>query len=593
MELKRIFQEFSFSAYQRALRLLWTTSPSLLLLQVLLFLVQAALPVGVLYATKQLFDAIIEEGSTYEEVFWWMMVLLGIQLFSTVLSQLNAYIAGLFQQQLTDKSSVIIIEKSIRIPYPYFEDHAYHDSLHLAQSQAIYKLPYLHQLILDTFSNALSLVLLLGYFFSLISAYAWIILLIAIPLAMVKWFSGYMLYRLEARIIPKERESDYYHGVLTQEAFAHEIRTLNFGEALLKRFKEIRIFIYEEKKTLQRRLLGYSILAEMAEVLVLFLVLIGIAKQAFLGALAISLLVVYIQGIQRMQTNLKNFLNSLVSLIQQRIFLADLFKFLDIPLPEDNQKVEKDFPAADCSIKVRGLSFAYPQTEKKVLSGINMEFPQGKVIGIVGANGSGKSTLVKLLAGLYNPEQGEITYGGIPLGEIGKQAFRENALILFQDFQKYYFSVEDIISLGKEIQEDHEQRLAAAIEASQSADFVYSLEDGVKTKMGRIFQGGKNLSGGQWQKLAVARAFYRDPKVIVLDEPTSAMDAITETEVFRHFKSKAKEKAIILITHRLYNLKDADYIYVLEEGRIAQEGKFAELVEEEGLFQDLYRNQSF
>lgn len=468
----------------------------MLLLQVGLYLLQSALPVGILYATKQLFDAIIEEGSTYEEVLWWMLVLLGIQLFSTALSQFNAYIAGLFQQQLTDKSSAIIIEKSIRIPYPYFEDHAYHDSLHLAQSQAIYKLPYLHQLILDTFSNALSLLLLLGYFFSLISAYAWIILLIAIPLAMVKWFSGYLLYRLEARIIPKERESDYYHSVLTQEAFAHEIRTLNFGEALLKRFKDIRKYIYGEKKTLQRRLLGYSILAEMAEVVVLFLVLIGIAKQAFFGALAISLLVVYIQGIQRMQTNLKNFLNSLVALIQQRIFLADLFKFLDIPLPEDKQEETQAFPASDCSISVRGLSFAYPQTEKKVLSEVNMDFPQGKVIGIVGANGSGKSTLVKLLAGLYSPEQGEITYGGISLGEIGKQAFRENALILFQDFQKYYFSVEDIISLGKEVQEDHDRRLAGAIEASQSSDFVYSLEEGAQTKMGRIFQGGKNLSGG-------------------------------------------------------------------------------------------------
>lgn len=593
MQLNKIFQEFSFTAYKRALALLWATSPRLLILQIALYLIQSALPVGVLYATKQLFDVIIEEGTAYQEVLNWMLVLLGIQLFSAALSQFNAYIAGLFQQQLTDKSAATIIEKSIRIPYPYFEDHAYHDSLHLAQSQAIYKLPYLHQLILDTFSNALSLALLLGYFFSLIAAYAWIILLIALPLAMVKWFSGYMLYRLEARIIPAERESDYYHMVLTQESFAHEIRTLNFGDALLKRFKDIRKYIYGEKKNLQRRLLGYSVLAEMAEVTVLFLVLIGIAKQAFFGALAISLLVVYIQGVQRMQSNLKNFLNSLVSLIQQRIFLADLFKFLDIPLPEDRDNRQEDFPVEDCSIKVRDLSFAYPQTNKEVLSAVNMEFPKGKVIGIVGANGSGKSTLVKLLAGLYEPMTGEIQLGGIPIQSIGKNVFRENSLILFQDFQKYYFSIEDIITLGKHAQENHENRLREALEKSQSADFVFGLEDGPQTKMGRIFQGGKNLSGGQWQKLAVARAFYRDPKMIILDEPTSAMDAITETEVFRHFKSEGKDKVIILITHRLYNLKDADYIYVMEEGRVAQEGRFEDLVRAEGIFQELYQNQSF
>jgi ATP-binding cassette subfamily B protein len=593
MELKRIFREFSFTAYKRALGLLWLTSPEMLLLQVCLYLIQSALPVGILYATKQLFDAIIEEGSAYEEVLWWMLVLLGIQLFSTALSQLNAYVAGLFQQKLTDQTALTILDKSIRIPYPYFEDHAYHDSLHLAQSQSIYKLPYLHQLILDTFSNALSLALLLGYFFSLISSYAWIILLIAIPLAMVKWFSGHMLYRLEARIVPKEREADYYHMVLTQESFAHEIRTLNFGSALLSRFKNIRQYIYGEKKSLQRRLLGYSILAEMAEVTVLFLVLIGIAKQAFFGALAISLLVVYIQGVQRMQTNLKHFLNSLVQLIQQRIFLADLFKFLDIPLPQDRIEGGKDFPEGDCSIEVRNLSFVYPQTSKQVLSEVDMTFPQGKVTGIVGANGSGKSTLVKLLAGLYEPLEGQVALGGIPFEEMGINSIRENSLILFQDFQKYYFSIEDIISLGKQGRGNHEKRLWEALNRSQSADFVYSLEEGPQTKMGRIFQEGKNLSGGQWQKLAVARAFYRDPRIIILDEPTSAMDAITETEVFRHFKSEAKDKVIILITHRLYNLKDADYIYVMEEGSVAQEGKFEELVEKGGLFQELYRNQSF
>lgn len=593
MELKKIFKEFSFRAYQRALGLLWVTSPSMLLLQVGLYLLQSVLPVGILYATKQLFDVIIEEGTEYQEVLLWMLVLLGIQLLSAALGQLNGYVAGLFQQKLTDQTAATIIEKSIRIPYPYFEDHHYHDSLHLAQSQAIYKLPYLHQLILDTFSNALSLLLLLGYFFSLISAYAWIILLIAIPLAMVKWFSGYMLYRLEAKIIPVERESDYYHMVLTQESFAHEIRTLNFGEALLKRFKDIRQYIYGEKKSLQRRLLGYSMLAEMAEVTVLFLVLIGIAKQAFFGALAISLLVVYIQGVQRMQSNLKNFLNSLVSLIQQRIFLSDLFKFLDIPLPEVQQGKGKNFPLENCSIQVSGVDFSYPQTDKKVLGDVQMNFPQGKVIGIVGANGSGKSTLVKLLAGLYAPEKGSIHLGGIPLEEIDKNGFRENSLVLFQDFQKYYFSIEDIISLGKHADASHEDSLRKAIEKSQSAEFVYGLEDGPQTKMGRIFKGGKNLSGGQWQKLAVARAFYRDPKIIILDEPTSAMDAITETEVFKHFKSEGKDKVIILITHRLYNLKDADYIYVMEEGRIAQEGRFEALVEREGLFQELYRNQSF
>ncbi|MFD2200575.1 ABC transporter ATP-binding protein [Shivajiella indica] len=593
MNFDKLLPGFSIFAYKRAIHLLWQTSPQLLVFQVVLQIITAALPVLTLYATKNLFDVILLEGTEYREVLFWMLVLLGVQLISSGMGQLNGFVGGLLQQKLTDKTSTIILEKSIHIPYPYFEDHNYHDSLHLAQSQAIYKLPYLHQLIFSTFNSALSLSLLIGYFFSLISLYAWFILLIAIPLAILKWFSGYMLYRLEAKIIPKERESNYYHNLLTEETYAHEIRTLNFGEALLQRFKDIRSYIYLEKKALQKKLLGYSIGAETAEVLVLFLVLIAIAKQAFFGTLAISLLVVYIQGVQRMQSNLKNFLNSMVQLVQQRIFLNDLFRFLDIPVSRKDQSESVPFPLKDCSMSVENLSFTYSGGHRPVLSHINMQFPQGKVIGIVGANGSGKSTLVKLLAGLYDAEEGNITVGGKPLHVITQDDFRDNSLILFQDFQKYFFTIEDIISLGKIQEKSHDAKLQMALQQSQAKDFIDALEEGVMTKMGRIFKGGQNLSGGQWQKLAVARAFYRDPRIIILDEPTSAMDAITETEVFRQLKTNVLDKVIILITHRLYNLKGADHIYVLDEGKVVQEGSFEQLSEKEGLFRELYQNQSF
>jgi len=593
MNVNQLIPGFSLAAYKKAIQLLWQTSPGMLMVQVFLYLLQSILPVLMLYATKNLFDVILLEGTAYKEVLFWMMMLLGIQLLSSGLNQVNGFVAGIFQQKLTDHTAAIIIDKSIHIPYPYFEDHAYHDSLHLAQSQAIYKLPYLHQLIFSTFSNALSLALLIGYFFSLISLYAWIILLIALPLATFKWYSGYVFYKLERKTIAKERESNYYHSLLTEETYAHEIRTLNFGEALLNRFKDIRAYIYKEKKGLQQRLLGYSIAAEMAEVIVLFLVLIAIAKQAFFGTLAISLLVVYIQGVQRMQSNLKNFLNSLVQLVQQRIFLSDLFRFLDIPVSAREKSEALAFPVEDCSIRVNDLSFTYPGGHRPVLDQVNMHFPQGKVIGIVGANGSGKSTLVKLLSGLYEAGEGKITVGGQSIDAISQDAFRDNSLILFQDFQKYFFTIEDIISLGKMQDQSHEEKLQLAVQQSQARGFIDALEEGVKTKMGRIFQGGQNLSGGQWQKLAVARAFYRDPRIIILDEPTSSMDAITETEVFRQLKSNVHDKVIILITHRLYNLKGADHIYVMDEGRIVQEGKFDELILTEGIFKDLFQNQSF
>ncbi|MDI1323199.1 MAG: ABC transporter ATP-binding protein [Algoriphagus sp.] len=593
MKIDKAFFQNSFKIYKRAINLLWKVAPGLFSTQVVLHILQSLIPVLTLVVTKNLFDSIIEKSGSFDEIFFWLIILAGLQIAQVFLGQVSGYLTEIYQEKLIDSINGLIIKKSIDIPYPYFEDPKYYDSLHLAQRQSIYKMPMLFQQLQTTFSNFLSLGLLLIYFFSLVSLYAWVILLIAIPLAVVKWYSGFALHRLETKTVPLEREADYYHYILTGESYAHEIRTLNFGESLLRRFRNLRSLIYEQKKSLQKKLLGYTLIAEAVEVSVLFYILIGVARQAFLGILAISLLIVYIQGIQRMQSNLKNFLNSLVQLVQQRIFLNDIFLFLDIAEKSSWKKDQYEFPVIDFGISVRNLKFSYPGMSKETLQDISMDFGVGKIVGVVGANGSGKSTLVKLLAGLYSPSSGSIKLGNQSLENIRPESLRENSLFLFQDFQKYFLSIEDIISLGKEDKEGHEKKLQESLNKSQSAEFVSKFKEGWKSKMGRIFLDGKGLSGGQWQKLSIARAFYRNPKIVVLDEPTSSLDAISETMVFDQLKKESADRITILITHRLYNLKDADYIYVLDEGIIRQEGKFGELVLEEGIFRDLYQRQSF
>lgn len=582
-----------FRVYSRAIALLWKVSPGLVFAQLLFYFFQSLIPVLTLWSTKRLFDVILEKGSSFDEILYWLLGLAGLQVLQVLLGQGVGFFSEIYQEKLTDSINGLILKKSIDIPYPFFEDPKYYDSLHLAQQQSIYKLPMLFQQIQGTFSNFLSLSLLLGYFFSLVSSYAWVILGVAIPLAIVKWYSGFALHRLESKTVPLEREAGYYHYILTGESYAHEIRTLNFGESLLKRFKDLRSLIYEQKKSLQKKLLAYSIIAEALEVAVLFYILIGVAQKAFEGVLGVSLLIVYLQGIQRMQSNLKNFLNSLVQLIQLRIFLNDIFRFLDIAERGSTDRGEREFPKAEFGIRVENLSFSYPGMTKKSLDDINMRFELGKVVGIVGANGSGKSTLVKLLAGLYSPASGRILIGNQTLNEINSQSYRENSLFLFQDFQRYFLSIEDMISLGREREIDHENKLQSALEKSLALNFVSSLPEGWKSKLGRIFDEGKGLSGGQWQKLSLARAFYRNPKILVLDEPTSALDAISEMHVFEELKRESSDRVTVWITHRLYNLKDADYIYVLDDGQIRQEGSFQQLINKDGIFLDLYRKQGF
>lgn len=326
--------------------------------------------------------------------------------------------------------------------------------------------------------------------------------------------------------------------------------------------------------------------------IVFLFILYRLSQGATQGTFTWGLLVVYIQGIQKLQGNLKGFLNSAVSLIQQRIFLTDLFRFLDIPIPQ-TQENQSSLPYSELGVSVNQVSFQYPGTSHLALDQVSMVFPKGKVIGIVGANGSGKSTLVKLIAGMYQPLQGEILASGISLAIWSPKKWRDQTLFLFQDFQKYFFSIEEIVALGPDKENPDLEKIQVALRKAEAWEFVSQLDSGVKSKLGRVFLDGKGLSGGQWQKLAISRAFYRNPELLVLDEPTSGIDAMAETHIFNQIRANAKDRATILITHRLYNLREADYIYVLDHGRVVQEGKFEELSAQQGIFNQLYSSQKF
>lgn len=578
--------------FYRALQLTYKVSPKNTLLQLFFQILVAMLPVGILYVTKSLFDEIMSGDRDFEQVLFWLIALGLGQLLVNLIQQLLSYLGQIQQQKITDHTIRLMLEKSITIPFSYFEDDKYHDNVHLAQKQALYKLPLILQHFQLLFTHVLSMAFLMAYFFTLITTYAWIILLVVLPLAIVKWYNGYVLHRLEKKLVPMERQAAYYHQILTSSTHAKELRTLNFGQSFINRFSKIRKHIFTKKEALQQKLLRYSLLAESLEVVALFIVLYGVVHQAFLETIAISLLVVYIQGLQRVQTNLKGFLLALVNLFHQRIFLRDLFKFFELA-----ETVEKpstiSFPAKDFSIEIKNLSFSYGKNFPEVIKNINMRLPMGKMIGLVGANGSGKSTLVKLIAGLYNTQEGGIIIGNHNLQEISPTDFRKKTTFLFQDFQKYFLSIREIISIGDDASGINAERLNSSIIDANADTFVNHLKKGTETKMGRVFFEGQELSGGQWQKLAIARAFYRDASIVVLDEPTSALDALSENHIFEQLRQVSADKVILLITHRLYNLKECDHIYVMDEGKIAQEGKFSQLASEPGIFQDLYRQQSF
>lgn len=562
------------------------------LFQLLIGGLLALIPTTILWATKNLFDQFGHISQTnFSAILTWVVVLITLQIIQSFLTNVDNYISFIQEQKITNEIVYKILNKAIDIPYTYYEEAQYQDSLHLAQQQSQYKLPLLYQNFKLVLTYMLTFSILIIYFFTLIKQYAWLILLVAAPLTIIKWYSGFALHRLDKQLVSKERESYYLIHLLTGSAYAKELRTLNFGTFFLNQLKVIKAFIFNKKDNLQKKLNSLSFMTEVLEMAVLFYILYGLAEMAFSQSMGISLLIIYIQGIQRIQTTLKGLLQSLVQLFQQRQFVQDFNQFLAMDsLKPIHGNVSMDIQGN--GLEIVQVDFKYPGATKKTLEQISLHCSIGQTIAIVGMNGAGKTTLIKLLAGLYSPSQGMITWNGHHLQELDPNEYKQKSMFVFQDFEKYFLKIKEIIAMGNL---DHAIEMEAVQHAARMAeaeDFILKLPNSYETRLGKIFEHGEQISGGQWQKLAIARAFYRSSHLVVLDEPTSSLDAISEAKIFQNFKQMSSNRATILITHRLYNLKLADYIYVMNEGKIIEKGSFDELKNQNGLFRQLFDQQA-
>ncbi len=570
--------------------LLWQTSRRMALLSFALHIIQALLPVLSLYFIKILIEKVTGKHS-FSEILPVIIYFLAAQLLLAVVQQYAAYITTIFQLKLTDHLSQKVLDKAIQVNYDYYENPNYHDSLHLAQQQSLYRAGSLLTSYNTFITAGFALLFLLLLFISMQSFFAMLFIAFSLPLAIIKWYFGIATMQQERKLAPLEREAYYLHHTLTGVSFAKEVRVFGFGHFFIEKFTNIRRYIRLQKQQLNKRLTHFSLIAEAAEIIAMAVIFALLAKEALAGAITLGLFVIYIQGFQSLQNNSKNFLQAIVQILQQRIFLQDLFSFLDIKI-ENKTSHQQQFPQTAQALSMKDISFRYTPESRQVLQNISLQCRPGQIIAIVGENGSGKSTLIKILAKLYEANSGTITFGSTPLENIDTASYRKQAVFLFQDFEKYFFTIEENIVLGKPDDNKTIRDIQNAATLSGADKFISKLSKGYQTRMGRTFHGSEQLSGGQWQKLALARVFYRDTaSLIVLDEPTSALDAQAEFDIFKQIKYLAKDKMVILITHRLYNLKIADYLYVMEEGRITEEGRFDDLVNKNGTFTRLYNMQ--
>jgi ATP-binding cassette subfamily B protein len=576
--------------------LVWQSNPRLTLLLSLLLGLQGITPVIQLFLIGRVIDSVttaISNGTFQLQEIAPLVFLSGLVMFiGSVLATASAVVNEAHGLAVADYISNAIHEHSVAIDLEYYENARFHDQLHRAQIEAPYRPPQmvnsLVQLVRDSFSLAGILILLVS-----LSTFTPLILFVStLPMVLVRLRFARILFEWRLRSTEMERRASYYDYLLTNEYNAKEVRLLNTGSMFSQRYNAVREQLRAQRLKITTRRGVFESFVQLMSVVALFTAFWLVISDTVAGLLTIGSLVIAFQGFQQGQSTINAVLASFTSLYEHNLFLKEYYAFLNLPIKvaRPQNPVPVPVPMRE-GIRFEGVGFHYAQQSALVLKQLDFFIRPGEVIALVGENGAGKTTLVKLLCRLYDPTEGRITLDGTDLRQFDPATLRQNIAVLFQDYGRYQLTARENIWLGDITQPNDRAEIVRAAEKAGADTMIDDLPKDYDTQLGSWFN-GQDLSIGQWQKLSLARAFFRDAQLVVLDEPTSALDVMTEHEVFERFREMIGDRSAVLISHRLSTIRMADRIYVLDNHQIAEVGTHQELMELNGIYAKLFRTQS-
>lgn len=578
------------------LKEVYQTSPSLTVGNTILRLLRSLIPVSSLYVAKLIIDEVILQVGNSSKDFHHLYLLIGVELGLAIIGDLLSRSISLTDSLLGDlfanRTSVQLMKHAASLDLAQFEDATFYDKLERARQQTTGRTVLLSQTLAQGQDSITMGLLLVG----LIAFNPWLILLLLV--AVIPSFLGELhfnakSYSLQYGWTPQRRELDYYRFIGASDDTAKEVKLFGLSDFLIERFKNLSTQYYKENRKLSIERASWGSLLLAIGTLGYFSAYGIIISQTVNGVVTIGSLTFLAGSFRQLRSLLEGILGRFNSISQGALYLNDLFEFYKIEPKITSPAIARPFPnEIQEGFRFENVGFKYPNSEKWANRHLNFTLKVGEKLALVGENGAGKTTLVKLLGRLYDPDEGTIFLDGYDLKEYNLSELRERIGVIFQDFQRFQFTAGDNIAVGDISRREILSELQRAAHQSLADTVIEKLPLNYDQPLGKRFAKGVELSGGEWQKVALARAYLREADVLILDEPTAALDARAEYEVFKRFADLTKGKTAILISHRFSTVRMADRILVLDKGQILEIGTHKELLAKDGRYAELFNLQA-
>lgn len=580
-----------------AVSLVWTTSRIFTMTLIVLSLIAGLLPAAIAYVGKLIVDAVVIAIQTDTDIardraVYYVTMEMGLVVAMAACQRGISIIQSLLRAQLGHRVNTMILEKALTLELTHFEDSEFYDKMTRARREASSR-PL--SLVMRTFGMVQNIITLITYGALLLEFSGWAVLILVIAalpafIAATK-YSG-EAFRLFRWRTPEAREQMYLEAVIAREDYAKEVQLYGLGPRLLDRYQTIFQRLYREDRSLTWRRGVWGYIFGLLSTAAFYGAYAWIAIAAIDERISLGDMTMYVMVFKQGQSALSAMLTAIGGMYEDNLYLSNLYEFLDETVSVA-PGTAIDGPEPGDGVRFDNVSFCYPGSQTPAVQGISLHIPPGSKLALVGENGSGKTTLIKLLTRMYSPTSGRITLDGRDLQEWQPKRLRERIGVIFQDFSRYQFKVGENVGVGDVRAIDDHERWREAAEKGLAAPFIDNLPEGYGTQLGRWFKGGRELSLGQWQKIALSRAFMRkQADIVILDEPTASMDAEAEMRIFERFREFTRDQIAVLISHRFSTVRMADHIIVLDTGRIVEQGSHEQLMADNSLYAHLFSLQA-